>query len=337
MTKLAFFGDRIQIAEQYIREGTPSMTYQHAFILDSPTGAKISTRHQPAVGGSRATVLLSHGLAEHSLRYAPLASVLAARGYDVYGFDHRGHGLTTAPDAERGRFAKSDGEGKVLADLRAVRKLTEARHPGLPVILFGHSMGGVIAARAVEIEPEAYQGLCIWNSRLNPGLGGKAGLFLVKAERFFKGSDVPSDFGQRLVLDSWSNAIPGARTAFDWLSHDEREVDKYIADALCGFPCSVSLWIDLLRMSISAGLDQNLSKLPKSLAINLVGGGEDPATENGQAIEWLAARLKKHGITNLHLTIYSDMRHETLNEHGREDAMKTLADWADGVTARYRV
>jgi len=313
------------------------MTYQRAFILYSPTGARITARHKPAVGGAKAVFLLSHGLAEHSCRYGRLADVLSARGYHVYGFDHRGHGLTSAPDAERGRFAKRDGETKVLADLRAVRECAEFRHPGLPVILFGHSMGGVIAARAAQVEPQAYLGLCIWNSRLNPGPAGQAGLLLVKAERFFKGSDVPSFFGQRLALDSWAKSIPGARTEFDWLSHDEQEVDRYIADPQCGFACSVSLWIDLLDMSISAGLDQNLLKLPKSLAINLVGGAEDPATENGRAMEWLAARLKRHGITNVHLTIYPTMRHETLNEHGRDGAMNALADWADNVAARHRV
>lgn len=313
------------------------MIYQDAFTLDSPTGAEVSVRHEPAPGVAKAIFLVSHGLAEHSLRYAPLAGFLAVRGYHVYGFDHRGHGFSTAPDAERGWFARSDGEAKVLSDLEAVRTHAEGRHPGLPVILFGHSMGGVIAARAAEVEPRAYRGLCIWNSQLNPGLAGRAGLLLLKAERFFKGSDVPSFFGQRLVLDPWAKSIPDARTEFDWLSHDSQEVDKYITDPLCGFGCSVSLWIDLLDMSIGAGRDRNLSRLPKTLAINLVGGGEDPATENGRAMQWLAARLKARGITNVHLTIYPGMRHETLNEHGRDDAMKALADWADRVAAGYRV
>ncbi len=307
------------------------MAYQHAFTLDSPTGAKISVRHQRAQDDPKAIFLLSHGLAEHSLRYNEFAGFFAARGYHFYGFDHRGHGLTIAPDAEMGRFAKRDGEAKVLVDLKRVREHAEARHPGLPVILFGHSMGGVIAARAAEFEPHAYRGLCVWNSQLNPGLVGHLGLALLKAERFFKGSDVPSFFGQRLVLDPWAAAIDSARTPFDWLSRDDREVDKYIVDPLCGFPCSVSLWIDLLDMSINAGRD--LSRLPKTLPINLVGGGRDPATEKGRAMEWLAARLRRSGITNVHLTIYPSMRHETLNEYGREDARKALADWADGVVA----
>jgi alpha-beta hydrolase superfamily lysophospholipase len=309
------------------------MKYQDATGLESPTGARLSLRHQPAENGARAIILLSHGLAEHSLRYQPFAIFLAARGYHVFGFDHRGHGLTTAPDAELGRFARREGEKEVLADLAFARSHAEARYPGLPVILFGHSMGGVIAARAAEQEPTAYAGLCIWNSKLNPGPAGQAGLFLLKAERFFKGSDVPSFLGPSLVLDQWAKAIPDARTEFDWLSRDESEVAQYITDPLCGFRCSVSLWIDLVAMSMRAGKISALARLPKTLPVNLVAGGADPATENGRAIEWLDKRLKSLGITNVHLTIYPEMRHETLKEFGREHAMAQLADWADGVVA----
>src|SRR5690606_7777332 len=124
---------------------------------------------------------------------------------------------------------------------------------------FGHSMGGVIAARAVEEEPQAYAGAAIWNSKLNPGMAGRLGLVLLKAERFFKGSDVPSFLGPSLVLDQWAKTIPDARTEFDWLSRDATEVDRYIADPLCGFRCSVSLWIDLLAMSIRAGERRQLA------------------------------------------------------------------------------
>jgi alpha-beta hydrolase superfamily lysophospholipase len=309
------------------------MAFEQEFALESPSGAVISMRHQPAVGPCRALVLLSHGLAEHSLRYAPLARFLAARGHAVYGFDHRGHGRTTAPDAPLGRFAWRDGEARVLADLAAVRRHAEAAHPGRPVILFGHSMGGMIAARAAQAEPQAYAGLCIWNSHLHPGIAGQAGTALLKAERFFNGSDVPSRFGPLFTFDAWAKSVPDARTPFDWLSRDAAEVDRYIADPLCGFDCSVSLWIDLLGMARAGGLDANLARLPRDLPVNLVGGGQDPATAKGWAMSWLAGRLKGLGIKNVHLTIYPDMRHETLNEFGREQAMAMLADWADAVLA----
>jgi alpha-beta hydrolase superfamily lysophospholipase len=309
------------------------MAFEQEIALESPSGATVNMRHQPAEGNRHGLILLCHGLAEHSLRYARFAHYLSTRGYEVYGFDHRGHGKTKAPDAPLGRFAQRDGEARVLADLAAVRAHATATHPGLPLILFGHSMGGMIATRAAETQPHAYGGLCIWNSHLNPGIAGRAGIAILKAERFFKGSDVPSRFGPAFTFDAWAKSVQNARTDFDWLSRDEAEVTKYIADPLCGFDCSVSLWIDLLGMALAGGRRENLARLPKDLPINLVGGGQDPATDRGQAMSWLAARLKSLDINNVHLTIYPEMRHETLNEIGREQAMAMLADWADGVVA----
>src|SRR5690606_27299893 len=130
---------------------------------------------------------------------------------------------------------------------------------------------------------------------------------LLKAERFFKGSDVPSRFGPLFTFDAWARAVKDPRTEFDWLSRDEAEIAKYIADPLCGFDCSVSLWIDLLGMALAGGLRENLSRLPKDLPVNLVGGGEDPATDRGRAMTWLATRLERLDIKKVHLTIYPDM------------------------------
>jgi alpha-beta hydrolase superfamily lysophospholipase len=309
------------------------MGFEHAFTLVGSSGATLSTRRQTAEGGARGVFVLSHGLAEHALRYVPMARFLAQRGYDVYGYDHRGHGATTAPDAPLGRFAWRDGERRLLEDLETVRNLAEVDNPGLPVFLFGHSMGGTIAARAAQERPGAFAGLAVWNANLDPGIAGRLGLLLLKAERFFKGSDVPSRLGPSLTFDTWGRSIPDARTGFDWLSRDETEVRKYIDDPLCGFDCSVSLWIDLVAMTLAAGLDRNLRRLPKNLPINLVGGGRDPATDRGRAMSWLADRLRRLDITKVYLTIYPDMRHETLNEFGREQAMIMLADWADSVVS----
>lgn len=307
------------------------MDFDRQFTIDSPSGAALAVRMAHARPKPRGVFLLSHGLAEHSRRYGRLAGYLSQRGYATYAFDHRGHGETRAPDAPQGRFAWRGGESRLVEDLAAVRLSIEAEHPGLPILLFGHSMGGIIAARAAQTEPRAHAGLCIWNSHLDPGLAGKLGVWLLKAERFFKGSDVPSRYGPLFTFDAWAKSIESAATPFDWLSHDPAEVAAYMADPLCGFDCSVSLWIDLIGMAHRAGLRHNLERLPRSLPISLVGGGEDPATDRGAAMRWLAGRLRTSGFTNVHLTIYPEMRHETLHETGREQAMKMLGDWADMV------
>jgi alpha-beta hydrolase superfamily lysophospholipase len=299
--------------------------------LVSPTGATLALRHQAAVPDAKAIVLVNHGLAEHSARYAPFAAFLACRGYHVYAHDHRGHGTTVAPDAALGRFSTRNGPDRVIADCLAVRDHAASRHPGLPIILFGHSMGGMIAAAVAEARPVAFNALAIWNSALNPGAAGAVGAFLIGLERFFKGSDVPSTLAPRLTFDAWAKTVPNARTDFDWLSRDSAVVDRYVADPLCGSPPSVSMWLDVLSIASAAGSTTALSNLPRTMPINLVGGGQDPATAGGKAMRWLEGRLNGMGFPHVALTVYPDMRHETLNEIGREEAMKAFAAWADAA------
>ena len=311
------------------------MDFEHILDLPSPTGATLALRHAGAetdgASAAKAIIIICHGLAEHALRYQRFAAFLASRGYHVYAHDHRGHGHTRAPDAEPGRFARKDGARLVLEDVMAVRDFAVTQNPGLPVILFGHSMGGMIAAATAEAYPTAFDALAIWNAHLNPGIVGKAGIALLKAERFFKGSDVPSICAPKLTFDAWAKSVPGARTPFEWLSRDPREVSAYIDDPLCGLPASVSLWLDVLKLAGNSGKTSMLARLPKTLPVDLVGGGHDPVTDNGKAMTWLAKRMRELGMTSINLTIHAEMRHETLNEIGREDATKSFVAWADGA------
>ncbi|WP_137154584.1 alpha/beta hydrolase [Rhizobium sp. FKL33] len=294
-------------------------------------GAEIALRSVGASGPVRGVVMICHGLAEHAGRYGRFAAFLAARGYHVYAHDHRGHGATTAPDAPQGRFAARNGSAIVLEDVAAVRALAAERHPDLPVALFGHSMGGMIAINAAQQRPQDYAALAVFNSKLNPGAAGAFGVLAIKAERFFKGSDVPSMIGPKATFDVWARNIPRARTDFDWLSHDAAEVDAYVADPLCGFAASVSMWLDLMTLSRQGGELRRLARLPADLPIYLVGGGEDPATNNGADMLWLEKRLKKSGARRVTTAIYRNMRHETLNEIGREEAMRNFVAWLDAA------
>ncbi|GAA3087278.1 alpha/beta hydrolase [Rhizobium viscosum] len=291
--------------------------------------ASLAYHHQPAKGQARAILMISHGLAEHSRRYQRFAAAMAARGYHCYAHDHRGHGETTAPDAPLGRFARRDGIERVVSDIAVMHTFATGRHPGLPVILFGHSMGGLIALNAVADLPGRFAALAVWNSNFAVGLSGRTAQAILLAERMLKGSDVPSDMLPRLTFSAWGKSIPDHRTEFDWLSRDPTEVDAYIADPLCGFDASVSLWLDVFALTFRGIEKERLETLPKNMPIHLVGGGKDPATENGKAVLWLSKRLKSRGFSRISTEIYQDMRHETLNEIGAETAIADFADWCD--------
>jgi len=152
-------------------------------------------------------------------------------------------------------------------------------------------------------------------------------------ETFFMGSDVPSRMLPALTFSAWAKTIPNRRTDFDWLSRDPAEVDRYIADPLCGFDATIGMWKGVFQLIFSGGNADRISLLPRSLPVNLLGGGEDPATDKGKAVAWLAARMRAAGMSDVSFSLLPLTRHETLNETNRDDAMAEFATWADRVTA----
>lgn len=301
----------------------------------SPDGADLAWHHQEATTQPRGILLVNHGLAEHSRRYRRFAEYMAAEGYHVYAHDHRGHGETRAADAPLGRFAQRDGTRRVLEDVFTIRDMAAERHPGLPVILFGHSMGGLIALNAAFEDASRFDALAVWNSNFHPGLAGRAAQIILFMERWFRGSDVPSELLPRLTFEAWGRSIAGYKTPFDWLSRDEAEVAHYIEDPLCGFACSVSLWIDVFSLTFSGPKRARAASSARDLPIHLVGGGQDPATMRGRAILDLANDLKKAGFSNISTRIYEEMRHETLNEIDRTAAMTEFAAWCGSISGGF--
>ena len=306
--------------------------FEHTKRLKASSGALIAYHSIQALDAARGVILVSHGLAEHSRRYRRFAEAMAAHGFHVYAPDHRGHGETAAPGLALGRFALRDGASVVTADVKAVRDLAADAHPGLPIILLGHSMGGLIALNAAIDYPQAFDGIAVWNSNFNPGLAGRGAQAILLVERALKGSDVPSTILPKLTFGAWGRSIPGHRTDFDWLSHDQTEVDAYIADPLCGFDASVSLWLDLFELTFRA--PTLVDRLPKNLPVHLLGGGEDPATNNGKAILWLSALLRKNGLFDVTTRFWPNARHETLNDTMRLEASAEFAQWATKACSR---
>jgi alpha-beta hydrolase superfamily lysophospholipase len=313
------------------KEQEDTMPFDCQLKLASPTGALLNLYGKPAKGAGRAVVQINHGLAEHAQRYARFADFLSERGFHVYAHDHRGHGFTTAPDAPTGRFADTGGDEKVIADVAAVHDWIAREHPGLPVILFGHSMGGLIALRFLLSHSKRVHAAAIWNANFSAGLAGRTALLILAWERFRLGSDVPSRLLPKLTFEAWGKAVPNNKTPFDWLSRDAAEVEKYCADPLCGFNASVSLWRDVFALIFAGADNRNFSDIRRELPILLVGGKKDPATNNGKAVEHLATRMRRMGFSNLVSRIYAETRHESLNEVNRDTIMEDFVGWADKI------
>ncbi|WP_245318740.1 alpha/beta fold hydrolase [Consotaella salsifontis] len=304
--------------------------------FESPSGATLALRELRPVGSSRGNIVISHGLAEHSGRYGAFAGALAAAGFAVFAFDHRGHGATCAPDAPLRRFARRNGARRVMQDIGAVVDEARKDAQGRPVILFGHSMGALIALCHALRRGDPLAGLALWNMPLMRRRERFAARLALGAETALKGSDVASGIMAQATVDAWARQIEARRTDFDWLSHDEAEVDAYVADPLCGWSPTISLWRDIVTMEETVARD--LPNLPADLPIHLLGGGEDPVTRFGEDTETLRLGLFRAGCRRVTKTVARGARHETLKEVPavRETALADLIAWLDGVAPERR-
>jgi alpha-beta hydrolase superfamily lysophospholipase len=310
------------------------MPFDERRVLASPTGAALNLLVRKAAEPACAIVQINHGLAEHASRYARFADRLAAHGFHVYAHDHRGHGGTTAPEAPPGMFARQNGVEKVIADVLAVHELIAKEHSGLPVIVFGHSMGGLIALNFVQRHGRRVARAAIWNANLSAGPAERMARLLLHWERFRLGSDLPSRLLPKLTFQAWGRQVPDRHTEFDWLSRDPAEVGAYIDDPLCGWDASVSMWRDIFDLIFTGADDRNFAGVRRDLPFHLVGGERDPATGGGKAVRNLDARLRRLGFSDVSTRIYPDMRHESLNEVNRDVVMADFVEWLNEAILR---
>ncbi len=300
------------------------------FILRVSDGAEIHVHHWLPEGEVTGVLLVAHGLAEHGARYARLAERLTVLGWAVYAPDHRGHGLT-ASEPDLGWFASRGGFVRVLDDLREAAARASADFPSRPLFLLGHSMGSLLAEALMGIEGRRLSG-CILSGVIKPPAGGLlfAGRLLASAESFILGSKARSRLLDTMSFGSYNKAFAPVRTAFDWLSRDPAEVDKYVQDRRCGFLGTPGLFLDLFSgFDLVYGKTGLLFRIPGSLPVAICVGEADPvggAKGFGQVLEGM---LRGSGSRDLELRSWAGARHEILNETNRDEVMAFMEAWLE--------
>ncbi len=313
---------------RYIIElGADEMNVQESFVT-ALDGSEIYLRKWLPEGEPKGIIQIAHGMTEHAGVYTDFIAALLEAGYGVYAHDHKGHGKTVKREEDYGHFEPNVGWSKAVSDVIFVSE-TIRKEQTCPLFLLGHSMGSFLSRRAVQLKGELYDGFLISGTGGNPGLLGSIGHKVATIEMKLRGEKTKSPMLNFLSFGNFNSHFKPNRTKFDWLSSDNNQVDKYIADPLCGFICTTSFYRELFSGVLEVNKLEEFKKTPKNLPIHIFSGDRDPVGDMGKGVKEVYENYKKCDVKDVTLRLYENGRHEMFHEVNRDEVFKDLILWLD--------
>ena len=275
----------------------------------------------------RAVVQIAHGIAEHIDRYRPFMEFLADNGFVAAGNDHLGHGKSIRVPEEQGFFAEKDGWWRVVDDMDKLHDIMSNEYPELPYVLFGHSMGSFLTRTYLIKHPDKYDGVILSGTgHQSPALvfGGNAAASVMAKLNGAMGDGAKLD---SLAFGTYLNKIENPRTKFDWLSRDTEQVDKYIADPLCGFVGKIGLYRDMMQGIKFITDKKNIAQMNKEKPVYFMSGDGDPVGDYGKGVERAYKAFCDAGLHDVFMRLYPGGRHEMINETNKEQVYQDILSW----------
>ncbi len=259
----------------------------------------------------KGNIIIVTGMEETSIRYDEFAQFLCRNGYNVYCVDHYGQGENVKEDLSNRGVWPTSGFRKMVNNVDAL--VAVLRLSCKPIYIFAHSMGSFVLQDYIQRYPKHVSKvvLCGTGSK-NPATG--LGYALAKMTTNKKNREKSAKLLNKMVFGAYNKHVENPRTPFDWLSYNEENVDKYIADPLCGFGPNKGFFLEFLKGLKRLHKDKFLKRINKDLKIFLIAGKEDPVGNWGKAPDIMKNLYLKYGIKDVEAKTYPHARHEILNE-----------------------
>ncbi len=267
---------------------------------------------------------ISHGMAEHILRYSWLIDRFNRDGYHVIAQDHRGHGKKILNESE-GFFSEVNGWGKVISDLEILLQDTKTKYPHLKQYLLGHSMGAWICLK-ILINKNKIDGLILSGATLIPSYLVILLNLVSGISNYLYGGHAKNNFLYYLTFETYNKAFKPNRTKSDWISSDNTNVNDYLNDPLCGFRATNNLWLNLSQGISETFNKNNYLNVYKDTPIYIISGKDDPFTDFGKGTKKLFNFLCKF-FNNISIKIVNDARHEVFSETSKEKSYNDVLNF----------
>lgn len=295
------------------------------FHITSSDGKTKLACYRTECKNPQAMLQISHGMCEYFKRYSEFATYLARRGILVFGHDQLGHGETAPTDTDLGFTASGGGADFLVEDVHNLSLNMMDEYPNVPLVLFGHSMGSFIAREVMARYGEDYRA-AIFCGTGGPDMPTGAGKLLASLQMRLFGEHHRSKLLKKISFAGYNKRYDSCETSMDWLTRDSDTVARYLQDPFCNYVFTSRAYHDLFTLIEWVSKKNWAEQLPKNVPILVASGMMDPVGGFGIGVKKVADRLSDAGL-NTTLRLYPDMRHEILNEIGKEQVWEELELW----------
>ncbi len=277
----------------------------------------------------RAIIQLSHGMCEYITRYDAWARRFAEAGYVFCGNDHLGHGNTAPSKQELGFMARRGGAELLVEDVHQMTLLAKEKFGGLPLVLYGHSMGSFVARAYLTRYGKELAGALV-SGTAAPGQPTGMGRMMAHAVEKMRGDHHRSKLLTAMAFGSYNKKFSKEKSLFSWLTRDEGVRERYADDPFCTFVFTTAGYDTLFSLLGEVSDKRWAGEVPKELPILLFAGDMDPVGAYGKGVRVVYDRLLAAGC-NVQLQLYEGGRHEMHNETNKDEVFADLAQYLEEI------
>ncbi|MDD6467407.1 MAG: alpha/beta hydrolase [Erysipelotrichaceae bacterium] len=301
---------------------------QKTFKLDSKYNdvTLVGTLFEPD-GDKKGIVQIVHGMAEHRKRYYEFMLSLMQAGYVVVIHDHRGHGDSVNSMDDYGYFHDNKANA-IVEDAFDVMNYVRQLYSDLKLYLFGHSMGSLVVRKMLQKDDQSMHKLIICGSpSYNPMTPFAISMTQIIA--MVKGDRYRSEWINEMALGAGNKKFKEETIKNCWLTRDQKVVQAYNEDPMDGFIFTTNGFLNLFRLMKDVYRKRLYHPTQRQLPILFIAGSDDPVIVSKE--RWIQSQrfLRKVGYQNIQGKLYLNMRHEILNELGKEKVYQDVIDWLD--------
>ena len=274
----------------------------------------------------KALVQIVHGMCEHKERYIPLMNYLASRGYASVIHDHRGHGQSVLDGQDLGYMYKGGWKAMVEDILTVQEYFRSLFPPELKLTLLGHSMGSMAVRAFTRRYDSSIDSLIVCGSpSYNPALW--AGRALASLMKVFKGDRYRSRLMQKLIFGSYNRPFESEGYSSAWVCSDQDVLKEYHEDPLCHFTFTLNGFGNLLALMQYCYRSKEWKMGNPDLEVHFISGAVDPCMGSRKMFSRASELFVRAGYNKVSLKLYPSMRHEILNEKGKQEVWEDLLEY----------